>query len=172
MNHDFDILHLSYRESDPDSEYKWLKVNIVFKVTDELNGQLCDNYSSAWTKTFIWEVDDPARIDQYFLHTRMEWEDDDDLEKGHKKLAGFRTDPQYDISYTKKHGWSINNFEFLKKIEKFNVYRFHDYIEDNSITRSALLMLEGLKNGEDTGSRFVSFSTLTRCLMVLHLFWD
>lgn len=169
MNQYFDILHLSYRESESNSKYKWLKVNIVFKLTDKLDKELCDNYASHWSPATLWEVDDPERINQHFLHTSMKWEE---LDNGHKQLDRFCTDPEYDISYTKKHGWSTNNFEFLTKIEKFDVYRFHDYIEDNPITRSALAMLKKLKDGENIDSRFVSFSTLTRCLMTLNLFWD
>ena len=89
------ILHLSYRESPSDSEYKWLKVNIVFRVFDEYEKGNCDADASDWTKTYLWEVEDPETINLHFVNTKMEWTEAD--EEGLSKLKDFVTDPQYDI---------------------------------------------------------------------------
>jgi len=164
------ILHLSYRESSSDSEYKWLKVNIVFKVFDEHERFSCDAEASEYTKTYLWEVEDPEVIHLHFLNTKMEWSEAD--EKGLTTLKDFVTDPQYDIAHLKRSGWQSNFDQLLTKIEKFDVYRYHDYVEDNPATRGALKLLEELKENGSNGSRFVPFSTLTRSLRALHLFWD
>ncbi len=165
-----EILHLSYRESGSDSEYKWLRVNVVFRVFDEHDLIVCDAESSQWTQTTLWEVDDPQKIDFYYMHTRMKWSEPD--ENGDSTLNEWITDPKYDISELKRVGWQSNLDHFLTKLEKFNAYRYSDYVEDNPITRGALLMLENLKNGAKNPSRFIEFSTLIRSLRVLNTFWD
>lgn len=165
------ILHISYRENPSDSEYRWLKVNIVFRVFDEHEKIRCDLDSSDYVKTYLYEVENPEKITLHFAHTEMEW-----LETEGKgdllQLKAFVTDPEHDISHLKRGGWQINPHQFLRKIEKFNVYRYNDYIEDNPVTRGALELLENLKENGSNGSRFVSFSTLIRSLMALDLFWD
>lgn len=164
------ILHLSYRESPSDSEYKWLKVNVVFRVFDEYEKGNCDADASDWTRTYLWEVEDPETIHLHFVNTKMEWSEAD--EKGLTTLRDFVTDPQYDISHLKRSGWQTNFDQLLTKIEKFDVYRYYDYVEDNPVTRGALKLLEELKENGSNGSRFVPFSTLIRSLRVLHFFWD
>lgn len=164
------ILHLSYRESSSDSEYKWLKVNIVFKVFDEHERYSCDAEASDWTKTYLWEVEDPEAIHLHFSHTKMEWTETS--EGRLSRLKDFVTDPKYDISHLKRSGWQTNFDQLLTKVEKFDVYRYYDYVEDNPVTRGALKVLEELKENGTNGSRFVAFSTLIRSLRVLHLFWD
>ena len=164
------ILHLSYRESPSDSEYKWLKVNVVFRVFDEHDRMRCDAEASDWTKTYLWEVGDPEAIRLHFVNTKMEWTETG--KEGPARLKGFVTDPQYDISRLKRSGWQTNFDQFLTKIEKFDAYRYYDYVEDNSVTRGALNLLEELKENGTNGSRFVTFSTLIRSLRVLNLFWD
>jgi hypothetical protein len=170
MEQDLQILHLSYRESSSDSEYKWLKVNIVFRLFDEHEKFSCDAEASEYTKTYLWEVEDPEAIHLHFLNTKMEWSEAN--EKGLTMLKDFVTEPEYDISHLKRRGWQTNFDQLLLKIEKFDVYRYHDYVEDNSVTRGALKLLEELKENGSNGSRFVPFSTLTRSIRALHLFWD
>ena len=166
------ILHLSYREgsSDGDENYKWLKVNIVFKVFDEHDIGLCDGEAAPWTKTYLYEVDDPEKITLHFAHTRIKWSKPN--KEGNSTLQDWITDPQYDISDKKREGWQTNFCQLLTKIEKFNAYRYHDYVEDNPATRGALAMLEELKNQKANSSRFVPSSTLIRSLRTLDSYWD
>jgi hypothetical protein len=164
------ILHLSYRESPSDSEYKWLKVNIVFRVFDEHDRMRCDADASDWTKTYLWEVENPEAIHLHFLHTKMKWLEPD--EEGNSQLGEFVTNPKYDISHLKRSGWQTNFEQLLTKTKKFDAYRYHEYVEDNLVTRGALKLLEELKENGSNGSRFVPFSTLIRSLRVLNLFWD
>ena len=170
MDHDIEILHLSYRESSPYNDYRWLRVNVVFRVYDKHDIIVCDSESSEYTKTSLWEVEDPEKIRLHFTHTRMEWSEVD--ENGLSKLTEWITDPEYDISDTKREGWQSNLDQLLIKIDKFNAYRYHDFVEDNPVTRGALQMLEDLKRDGKNGSRFVPFSTLIRSLRVLNTFWD
>lgn len=164
------ILHLSYRENREDAEYRWLRVNIVFRVFDEHDRAVCDAESSEWTRTYLWEVDEPEKITLHFANTRIKWSEPD--ENGNSALEKWITEPEYDISHTKREGWQSNFDSLLRKVEKFDVYRYSDYVEDNPATRGALAMLENLKEDGTTTSRFVPFSTLIRCLRVLNVFWD
>ncbi len=170
MEQDLQILHLSYRESSSDSDYKWLKVNIVFRLFEEHEKFSCDAEASEYTKTYLWEVEDPEVIHLHFLNTKMEWSEADG--KGLTTLKDFVTEPEYDISHLKRSGWQTNFDQLLLKIEKFDVYRYHDYVEDNPVTRGALKLLEELKENGSNDSRFAPFSTFIRSIRALHLFWD
>jgi hypothetical protein len=166
----FEILHISSRESSADSEYSWLRVNLVFRVTDDHDILACKARSEEWSKTTIYEVEDPEQIHNHFLHTQHKFEKipGSDL----SKLISFSTDPEYDISDRKRSGWAFNSFYVLQYIDKFDVFVYRDYVEDNSVTRAALSMLEDLKETGTSTSRFVPFSTLTRCIDTLNNFWD
>lgn len=170
MEQNPEILHLSYRESGPDSEYKWLRVNVVFKVFDEHDRITCDCESSEYTATSLWEVEDPEAINLHFMHTRMKWSKPD--KSGGSRLEKWVTDPAYDISDRRRTGWQSNFDQFITKVEKFDAYRYSDYVEDNPATRGALSILEQLKTGDYDQSRFVPFSALIRSLRVLNTFWD
>jgi hypothetical protein len=163
------ILHLSYRESPPDSEYKWLYVNVVFEVDNEHDVAVCDGYSEEWSRSFLYEVENPEKIHRHFLHCKHKFKPIEGTE-----LSELETiyDPEYDISDKKRSGWSYNQFNILVKAKKPGVYFFREYVEDNAITRGALQLLEELKDKGRNGSRFVPFSTLSRSLLVLNTFWD
>lgn len=167
---DPEILHLSYKESPPDSEYKWLRVHVVIRVYDEYDLIVCDGYSEEWSKSYLYEVDDPEEIDLHFLHCKHKFEpiEGSDL----SKLVTIVTDPKYDISNKKRSGWSLNPFSFLKKARKPGVYFYTEYVEDNPVTRGALQLLEELKDKKENTSRFVPFSTISRSLLALNTFWD
>lgn len=164
------ILHLSHRKGSSDPDYKWFKVNIVFRVFDEYHISQCDNEAAEWTKSYLYEVDDPEKITLHFSHTRIKWSKPD--KNGTTTLTDWITDPKYDISDKKRDGWQTNFCQLLTKIEKFNVYRYYDFVEDNPATRGALAMLEELKTQKTNDSRFVPFSTLMRSLRTLDAFWD
>jgi hypothetical protein len=145
-------------------------VNLVFKVSDELDRVACQGKAKEWSTTSIYEVDDAEKIHNHFLHTRLEFEEMEG--SNFSKLTSSLTDPEYDISDKKRVGLSLNPFYTLQHVEKFDVFVFKDYVEDNPVTRGALSMLEDLKNQGKTSSRFVAFSTLIRCVDTLHIFWD
>lgn len=164
------ILHLSYREAPPGHDYKWLKVNIVFRVFEEHDKSSCEASSSPWAFTSIFDVESPEQIDEYYANGTMVFSDHEPG-KG-SFLKRFEVPAEYDISDKKSTGWAMNPNELLIRIEKFDVYRYYQYIEDNAATRGALSLLENLKQTSTTTSRFVCFSTLIRSLKVLDTFWD
>lgn len=170
MEQNPEILHLSYRSNGEDSEYKWLRVNVVFRVFEEHDRITCDVESSEWMRSTLWEIDDPEKIDLHFMHTKMKWVKAG--ETGLSRLERWVTDPEYDISSTKRTGWQSNPSRLLTKLEKFDVYRYSDYVEDNPVTRGAISILEELRTGCYDKSRFVAFSALIRSLRVLNTFWD
>jgi len=166
----FKILHLSYREAPPDNEYRWLRVNLVFRVFDEHDASVCESRAEEWSKNLFYEVEDPEEIHNHFLHTKHKFEkiEGSDL----SKLVSVCTDPKFDISNKKRSGLSLNPFYTLQYIKKFNVFVYRDFVEDNPVTKAALCMLETLRNGGKVSSRFVSISTLIRCIDTLNTFWD
>ena len=164
------ILHLSARESKPDNEYKWLYVNLVFKVADEYDVISCQTRVKEWSKTTIYEVDDEEDIHNHYLHTSTTFQkvEGDNF----SRLVSFNTDPKYDISDKKRTGLALNPFNMLQYIEKFDVFVFREYVEDNVVTRAALSLLENVKENAELTSRFVPFSTFIRCVDTLFNFWD
>lgn len=170
MEHYPQILHLSTRESPPDREYRWLYVNLVFRVTDEHDFLSCKGRSEEWCRTYLYEVDNEQEIHNHFLHTKHRFEKIEGSELS--KLVSFTTEPEYDISDKKRSGLALNPFYHLQYIEKFNVFVFKEYVEDNFVTRAALSMLNDLKDNKETASRFVPFSTFIRCVDTLNNFWD
>jgi hypothetical protein len=167
---DPEILHLSFRESDPDNECPWLYVNVVFRVFEEHDIMSCKTHSEDWVRSVLFEVDDPKAIDLYYLNTKFKFEPIENSELS--RLDRFIVDPEYDISHLKRSGWESNPYNFLQYKEKFDVFVFREYVEDNEITRSALKILNDLKQGEKVSKRFVAFSTLIRTLSTLNTFWD
>ena len=170
MENDPKILHLSFRESDPDNEYRWLYVNIVFKVFAEEDIAVCNNYSDRWVKNTLFEVESSEEVDLHYQHTTYKFiplSESSQL----STMESF-TDPEYDILDKKRTGWSYNFDEFLSKAKKPNTYFYREYVEDNVVTRAALHLLQEMKDGKESGSRFVPFSALHRSLKVLNTFWD
>jgi hypothetical protein len=167
---DFKILHISYKQSSPEDEYNWLRVNLVFRVVDEYDLIVCKSMSEEWSKASLYEVDDPVQIHNHFLHTGHEFKKIENTELS--RLISFSTDPEYDISDKHRVGFSLNPNYILQYIEKFNVFVYRDFVEDNPVTRATLSMLEDLKNTGKSTSRFVSFSIFTRCITTLNTFWD
>lgn len=163
------ILHISSRENSSDSEYRWLYVNIVFKVYDEFDKIVCSGLAETWKQTTIYEVESPSVIDKFYETRVMKFEPIPGTDLS--KLVESYVDPEHDIAPYKKMGWAYND-NYLNYVEKFNVFCFRDYVEDNAVTRGALQLLQELKEGKDSTSRFVPFSTLSRSISALHAFWD
>jgi hypothetical protein len=170
MEHYPQILHLSYRESKPENENRWLYVNLVFRVTEEFDIIACKGRCEEWSKNVIYEVEDKEQIHSHFLNTRLDFKPVEGSSLS--RLESYSTDPKFDISDKKRVGLSLNPFYTLEHLEKFNVFVYRDYVEDNFVTRAALSMLSELKEGRGGGTRFVPFSTLTRCIDTLNTFWD
>jgi len=166
---DPEILHISSRENSSDSEYKWLYVNIVFKVYDEFDKIVCSGLTETWKQTTIYEVESPSVIDKFYETRVMEFKPVPGTDLS--EFVESYVNPEHDITPHKKVGWAYND-NYLNYIEKFDVFWFRDYVEDNAVTRGALQLLQGLKEQKDNPSRFVSFSTLSRSISALHTFWD
>jgi hypothetical protein len=165
-----EILHISYRESCPDNEYKWLYVVVTFKVFDEFDSNLCDGYCSEYQRNILYEVEDVKDIHRHYLSTEFKFKNIKDSEM--TELVSVQTDPEHDISQKIKRGWTNNPFQILNKAKKPGVYFYRGYVEDNAVTRGALQLLQELKNKGSNNSRFVSLSTINRSLMALDTFWD
>lgn len=164
------ILHVSSKESPKDNEVPWLYINVVFKVEDEHDIIVCDGYSDTWTKNYLYEVENPEQIDLHYQHTTHKFVPIKNSDSLTKMVS--TVDPKYDISDTKRSGWSYNSYCFLQKAKKPNVYFYRDYVEDNLVTRAALQLIQDLKDNKESTSRFVEFSTFSRSLLTLNTFWD
>jgi hypothetical protein len=163
------ILHLSSRENSSDSEYRWLHVNIVFKVYGACDKIACSGLTEPWKKTTLYEVENSEAIDKFYETRVMKFEPIPNTDLS--TLVESYVDPEHDIRHLKRVGWSYND-NYLNYIEKFDVFWFREYVEDNPVSRGALQLLQGLKEGKGNASRFVPFSTLSRSISALHTFWD
>jgi hypothetical protein len=172
---EFEILHFSARFNDYDEDRiaRWSRVNIVFRAfQNEDKSIYAKSMAMAnaedWCKATVYS--DPKLVDQFFLETRVKF----------VKIPGSNlsklvraSHPTIDLESLKTSGWTMNNDCYLSYIEKFDVFVFRDYIEDNEITRATLNILEGMKNEQHVNtSRFTDYSLFQRCLSTLHLFWD
>jgi hypothetical protein len=166
---DLEILHISHRKSEPDNDYEWLYVNVVFKIYDETSRSVCFGRVDPWKQSFLYEVEEPSIIDKFYESRTMKFEPIPGTELS--KLVEESVDPQYDIRPYKRRGWMYND-SYLQHVKQFDVFCFKEYVEDNLVTRAALQMLQDLKDTGESASRFVPFSTLSRCLETLHTFWD
>lgn len=156
-NHGFDIRHFGVRhgESDiSDGTIGWIDVNIIFAVSEEFR-MYAHGASQEWVPTVIYQgITDPNQITDWYESVPInQWRS----EKHPNRVTGLTT----------------NDRAFLKHIPKFNVYQFHEIVENNQITAAALRELYRL-HGEEVKvqSRFVPISRLMRSLECLSLFWD
>lgn len=149
----FEITHFSIHQGGDDG-LRWIDVNLVFKVDDE-HRMYVEGYCSDWVRGVIYQVDDVREITNFY-----------ESESGGELLG--RKHPAY------RSGFMMNDYNFLVHLKKFDVYRFHEIVEDNRITRAAIRELAAMNGdgGNDIGGRFMAISRLTRCLATLNIFWD
>ena len=112
-------------------------------------------------------------LQNYISNLSFDFKDEEDEEVDENtviksEIVSTYPDPQ-------KYGWT-KNFQILHKIEKFGVYRFHEYCEVNPVTMGAIELLKTLqKTNEETYGEFGQCSwggVLSRTIQALDLHWD
>lgn len=155
---DFDIRHFSVRHGHSEvgliRPVEWIDVNIIFTVSNEFRAR-ADGASREWIPTVIYrDITDPDQITSWYESVSPEvWRS----EKHPNRVTGL----------------TLNDQAFLRHIPKFDVYQFHETVENNQITAAALRELYRL-HGEtvDVHSRFGPITRLMRSLETLSIFWD
>lgn len=157
-DHGFDIRHISVRHGQSEvglsSPIGWIDVNIIFAVSDEFR-IYADGASREWVPTVIYQgITDPDQITDWYESVSVkQWR----TEKHPNRVTGL----------------AMNDRSFLRYIPKFNVYQFHEIVENNQITAAALREFYQLHaETVNISSRFVPISRLMRSLECLSIFWD
>lgn len=157
----FKIRHLSFRDGRESMSFRdgeavqgvgWIDVNLVFQVEDEYR-MYADNASQEWVSGVLYEVDEAKQIIQFYESRAM-------------GVLNREKHPAL------RRGLVMNDDYCLNWLPRFEVYRFHEIVEDNGITRAAINELIAMRDGVAPTGRFVSISRLMRCIRTLNTFWD
>ena len=112
-----------------------------------------DNASQEWVSGVLYEVDDAKQIVEFY----------------ESRVTGVLNRSQHPA---RREGLVMNDEYCLIWLPKFEVYRFHEIVEDNEITRAAINELMAMRDGVMPTGRFISISRLMRCIRTLNTFWD
>lgn len=148
----FKIRHLSFRDNEAVQGIGWIDVNLVFQVEDEYR-MYAEGASREWVSGVLYEVDDAKQIIQFYESRAM---------------GVFNREKHPAL----RRGLVMNDDYCLDWLPRFEVYRFHEIVEDNGITRAAINELIAMRDGVAPTGRFVSISRLMRCIRTLNTFWD
>jgi hypothetical protein len=159
-----DILHFSYRirgiyskSSDTSME---ARVNIVFKVLDDNDSFL--KKRCQYESLEIQEIKTLSSIEDYQNYLN-------DLEKVDNICEWINENNTFDKVF--KTSYKINDIPLLTYIPKFDIYRFHEWIDWTPSTRGIIKEIESLRSGDNWSSVTDGFQFL-RCLRALDIFWS
>jgi len=155
----FHIRHLSHRTKTSCNIYgdtiKYVMLNIVFEVYNEnLKDTLNKSLENFRKYNFCL---DKEKLENYFYS-------DNDIKETLKKPQDFWIE-----GYTFNQDVLCDNIHY---IEKFDVYQFHSYLQDNPLVRGAIQYLEDMKQGEKNISRFEEWNVFESILNTLVFWWD
>lgn len=160
------ILHLNYRLSNQSfnhnqDQYKvpFAEVNLVFKVEKEEDKELFFYYTDKheWIKTLC--VDDPKA---YEAETEKIFQEKGDL--------WYFTEPKLELKQT----YIQNSDQILHYIEKFDVFRYHEFVSWIPPVQSILEEIKKLNmyKGEDNPTRTTKPYYLLKLIKAMDGFWD
>jgi len=182
----FEILHHSYRsrwasgekfaekigifeEGDEFPDWQYYVLNLVFRASGDFRG-MCLDETKKWKETKF--CIDPEKYDEYI----------DGLEHDFSEECGeYNGEPTYkwntinnsgiDRSSLFVTGYTDNYCSFLSYNEKFDVFRFHEYLQHNPATTGILNFIDELKEGKSYGIS-CDYNQFFGCLRALEFFWD
>lgn len=161
----FVIRHFSAREDSYKPSVKWYQVNIIIEAKDEHLHSVLKAKTEDWTQ--IEYCDSIEEGEKYFKGLRLNFE----KETSELSKAIFSHDENMERGDVFKKGYKYNYGPYMTYIEKFDVFRYYDFIEKNGITEHALKYINALAQGK-SDSRFAHWGQLNRCLETLFLWWD
>jgi hypothetical protein len=189
MDRQFEILHHSYRskwasgekfsekigldkDEDQFPDWQYYTYNLVFRASDEFK-EMCLQDTQKWKETKV--CIDTEKYDEYI--DGMNYDFNEDL----KPIGEWNGEPTYewkpknnsgiDRSSLFVTGYTDNYSSFLTYIEKFDVFRFHEYLQHNPATTGILKFIDELKEGKSYGI-CCDYNQFYACLKSLEYFWD
>lgn len=162
-----DITHFSSVPKVSKNGTLFLITNLVFKALTEEFREECDHLCQEHVPGLI--ITDIKKHDDYFENLYFEEKGEPD-EAGLVEFASVSPSGLKFEDFTQR-GLTYNHFQVLRKIEKFDCYRYHNYLQDNQIVRGTLRMMDSLSRGNNP-SRFASYGVFTTCLKTLEMWWD
>jgi hypothetical protein len=185
MENSFEILHFSHRKWKSFHEEGCYRINLVFRASDK-----DDEYYSTkqrfldecqeWKKSEI--VTDLELYEKYKDGLRMldgdtgrdlfDFRDEEEKEADDRKLIPIQFVNDNDIEredvYIK--GFQENWGTMFQYNEKFDVFRFYEYFEINSVTEGIIQYIKELQGMENPDTYYAG--QFFRVLKSLELWWD
>ena len=186
----FEILHHSYRsrwasgkkfaeklgipreEGDEIPDWQYYILNLVFKASGDFR-EMCLAETKKWKKTQF--CIDPEKYDEYIDGLEHDFGDD------REPVGEWNGEPTYewktinhsgiDRSSLFATGYTDNYCSFMSYNEKFDVFRFHEYLQHNPATTGILHFIDELKEGKSYGIT-CDYNQFYGALKSLEFWWD
>ena len=187
----FEILHHSYRskwasgekfaeklgitkEEDEFEDWQYYIHNLIFRATGEFR-EMCMTETQKWKEIKI--CIDTEKYDEYITGTEFDFGDKETREP----VGEYNGEPYYPLNIKNNSGidreslfvsgFTDNYSSFLSYNEKFDVFRFHEYVQHNPATTGILQFIEELKEGKSYGI-CCDWNQFYCCLKSFEYFWD
>lgn len=186
----FEILHHSYRskwasgkkfaqnigilEDDNENEFpdwQYFIYNLVFRATGEFR-EMCITETKQWKETKF--CIDPEKYDEYIKGVEHDFVEIECESYNGEPLYSWETinNTGIDRSSLFMTGYTDNYSSFLSYNEKFDVFRFHEYLQYNPATIGLLKFIDELKEGQKQYGICCDYNQFYACLKSLEFFWD
>ncbi len=148
----FAILHHSARykqTTNQNGDWTFVDYNLVFSADNVEFKKMCNELCSEWIEKVY--VQDKGLANRYLMG---------------EGIDGLNRDEIF------IKGWEYQ-FPHLVYIEKFDVFQFRDYIQDNPVTRGIITYIDNLKDRIVYGNKYIDpYSVFYACLNNLQYWWD
>lgn len=176
----YEILHFSVRprfcgksgfQPTKDTfEVPYAIVNIVFRAMPDEDDEMPNNWIKHSSSEYqeVWAAESIEAIEDYDNNTVTEFEPIKDDELFGRVVFKHMDGRSYEDIF--KKGYTRKPYTLIRHIEKFDVYRYGEYIEWNPATIGILQTIEQIKNNY-SGSQFTDACLFERCMEALDKFW-
>jgi len=189
----FEILHHSYRvywasgekfaqnigiekkEGDEFPDWQYFNHNLIFRASREFK-EMCLQDTKKWREISI--CIDTEKYDEYIAGTDFDFGDEEIREP----VGEYNGVPYYPLDIKNNSGidrdslfvkgYTDNYASFLTYIEKFDVFRFHEYLQHNPATTGILKFIDELKEGEKHYGICCDWNQFYAALKSLEFWWD
>lgn len=188
----FDILHHSYRLKwasgkkfaekiglDPDDaeecpDWQYYTHNLVFRASGDFK-EMCLQDTQKWKEISV--CIDTEKYDEYIDGIEFDFGD----KETRKPIGEYNGEPYYPLNMKNTSGidreslfvkgYTDNYSSFLTYNDKFDVFRFYEYLQYNPATTGILQFIDELKEGKSYGIT-CNYNQFYSCLKSLEFFWD
>ncbi len=187
----FEILHHSYRskwasgkkfaekigitkEEDKFEDWQYYIHNLIFRATGEFR-EMCMTETKKWKEIKI--CIDTEKYDEYITGTEFDFGDKETREP----IGEYNGEPYYPLNIKNNSGidreslfvsgFTDNYSSFMSYNEKFDVFRFHEYVQHNPATTGILHFIDDLKDGKSYGI-CCDWNQFYAAMKSLEFWWD